>query len=121
MIGKIRNAECVGVVGWECGLNGIGGNAVHLFSASWWYRLKTDYRRNHITVWSVWRCICKAWKSFQFDLASGVTYRDVFHQNEIEQSAYNFEHSDVEFLLARSAPTKNRRSILMHTTGAAGL
>ena len=23
-----------------------------------------------------------------------VTYRDVFHQNEVEQSAYNFEHAD---------------------------
>ena len=28
-----------------------------------------------------------------------VTYGDVFHQNEVEQSTYNFEHSDVEFLL----------------------
>lgn len=28
-----------------------------------------------------------------------VTYRDVFHQNEVEQSAYNFEHADVEFSL----------------------
>ncbi len=28
-----------------------------------------------------------------------VTYGDVFHQNEVEQSAYNFEHADVEFLL----------------------
>ena len=27
-----------------------------------------------------------------------VTYRDVFHQNEVEQSAYNFEHADVDFL-----------------------
>ncbi len=27
-----------------------------------------------------------------------VTYRDVFHQNEVEQSAYNFEHADVGFL-----------------------
>ncbi|OZB61449.1 MAG: glycine--tRNA ligase subunit alpha [Thiomonas sp. 13-66-29] len=26
-------------------------------------------------------------------------YRDVYHQNEVEQSAYNFEHSDVDFLL----------------------
>jgi glycyl-tRNA synthetase alpha chain len=26
-------------------------------------------------------------------------YRDVYHQNEVEQSAYNFEHSDVGFLL----------------------
>ena len=25
-----------------------------------------------------------------------VTYGDVFHQNEVEQSAYNFEHADVE-------------------------
>jgi glycyl-tRNA synthetase alpha chain len=28
-----------------------------------------------------------------------VTYRDVFHQNEVEQSAYNFEHADVAALL----------------------
>jgi glycyl-tRNA synthetase alpha chain len=27
-----------------------------------------------------------------------VTYRDVFHQNESEQSAYNFEHADTEVL-----------------------
>jgi glycyl-tRNA synthetase alpha chain len=36
-----------------------------------------------------------------FDLTwtEGLTYGDVYHQNEVEQSAYNFEHSDVEFLL----------------------
>jgi glycyl-tRNA synthetase alpha chain len=28
-----------------------------------------------------------------------VTYRHVFHQNEVEQSAYNFEHADVAVLL----------------------
>jgi glycyl-tRNA synthetase alpha chain len=28
-----------------------------------------------------------------------VTYGDVFHQNEVEQSAYNFEHADVPALL----------------------
>ena len=39
-----------------------------------------------------------------YDLAWGrtpagvVTYGDVFHQNEVEQSAYNFEHADVEAL-----------------------
>lgn len=27
-----------------------------------------------------------------------VTYRDVFHQNEVEQSAYNFEHADIDYL-----------------------
>lgn len=27
-----------------------------------------------------------------------VTYRDVFHQNEVEMSQYNFEHADVDYL-----------------------
>src|SRR5256886_13581028 len=32
--------------------------------------------------------------------AGRITYGDVFHQNEVEQSAYNFEHADVPRLLA---------------------
>lgn len=31
----------------------------------------------------------------------GVTYRDVYHQNEVEQSVYNFEQSNVEFLMSQ--------------------
>ena len=36
-----------------------------------------------------------------FDLTwtPGVTYGDVYHQNEVEQSKYNFEHSNVNWLL----------------------
>jgi glycyl-tRNA synthetase alpha chain len=30
-----------------------------------------------------------------------VTYGDVFHQNEVEQSAYNFEHADIGVLFAQ--------------------
>lgn len=35
-----------------------------------------------------------------FDLVwtKGLTYRDVYHQNEVEQSIYNFEQSDTDFL-----------------------
>ncbi len=29
-----------------------------------------------------------------------VSYRDIFHQNEVEMSAYNFEHADVDSLFA---------------------
>lgn len=40
-----------------------------------------------------------------FDLVwnaqTGMTYGDVFHQNEVEQSAYNFEHADTDALFAR--------------------
>ncbi|MGC9163577.1 MAG: glycine--tRNA ligase subunit alpha [Thiomonas sp.] len=40
-------------------------------------------------------------------------YGDVFHQNEVEQSAYNFEHSDVEFLLhAFAAHEKQARALM---------
>ncbi|MCA8953251.1 MAG: glycine--tRNA ligase subunit alpha, partial [Planctomycetes bacterium] len=37
---------------------------------------------------------------YDLEFAAGIRYGDVFHQNEVEQSAYNFEHSDVEFLLS---------------------
>jgi glycyl-tRNA synthetase alpha chain len=33
----------------------------------------------------------------------GLTYGDVYKQNEVEQSTYNFEHSDAEFLFTAFA------------------
>ncbi|MDN5937785.1 MAG: glycine--tRNA ligase subunit alpha [Salinisphaera sp.] len=33
--------------------------------------------------------------------ATNIRYGDVFHQNEVEQSAYNFEHADIQALFAR--------------------
>ncbi len=35
---------------------------------------------------------------FDLQWTEGLTYGDVYHQNEVEQSAYNFEHSNVDFL-----------------------
>jgi glycyl-tRNA synthetase alpha chain len=32
---------------------------------------------------------------------TAITYGDVYHQNEVEQSAYNFEHADVQELFHR--------------------
>ncbi len=29
------------------------------------------------------------------------TYRDIYHQNEVEQSSYNFEHANVDFLFGQ--------------------
>jgi len=50
-----------------------------------------------------------------FDLVwtEGLTYRDVYHQNEVEQSAYNFEHSDVAFLLEAFAAHERQAQHLM--------
>ncbi|MEO8078945.1 MAG: glycine--tRNA ligase subunit alpha, partial [Caldimonas sp.] len=38
---------------------------------------------------------------------------DVYHQNEVEQSAYNFEHSDVAFLLDAFAAHESQAKALM--------
>lgn len=35
---------------------------------------------------------------YDLEWTKGVSYRDVFHQNEVEQSTFNFEHSNPEML-----------------------
>ncbi len=40
-------------------------------------------------------------------------YRDVYHQNEVEQSTYNFEHSDVDFLLGAFGSHEKQAKYLM--------
>lgn len=50
-----------------------------------------------------------------FDIVwtEGLTYRDVYHQNEVEQSAYNFEHSDVDYLLRHFADHESQARRLL--------
>ncbi len=50
---------------------------------------------------------------FDLTYAPGLKYGDVFHQNEVEQSAYNFEHSDVGFLLGAFAAHEKQAQHLM--------
>jgi glycyl-tRNA synthetase alpha chain len=54
-------------------------------------------------------------KASVYDLVytDGLTYGDVFHQNEVEQSTYNFEHSDVDFLLGAFAAHEKQSKHLM--------
>jgi len=40
-------------------------------------------------------------------------YRHVYHQNEVEQSTYNFEHSDVDFLLGAFGAHEKQAKYLM--------
>ena len=42
-----------------------------------------------------------------------LTYGDVYKQNEVEQSTYNFEHSDVDFLLVAFAAHEKQSAHLM--------
>jgi glycyl-tRNA synthetase alpha chain len=50
---------------------------------------------------------------FDLDWTDNLKYRDVYHQNEVEQSAYNFEHSDVDFLLGAFGSHEKEAQYLM--------
>jgi glycyl-tRNA synthetase alpha chain len=50
---------------------------------------------------------------FDLQWTEGLSYRDVYHQNEVEQSTYNFEKSDVEFLLSAFAAHERQAQALM--------
>jgi glycyl-tRNA synthetase alpha chain len=43
----------------------------------------------------------------------GVTYRDVFHQNEVEQSTYNFEHANTDMLFRHFTEYESEAKRLM--------
>jgi len=50
-----------------------------------------------------------------FDLTwtKGITYGDVYHQNEVEQSKYNFEHSNVNWLFQQFSSFESEAKRLM--------
>src|SRR5436190_11193181 len=50
---------------------------------------------------------------YKLQWTDGLSYGDVYHQNEVEQSTYNFEKSDVEFLLVAFAAHERQATALM--------
>jgi len=58
-------------------------------------------------VWTEWKDPAGATRR--------LSYRDVFHQNEVEQSTYNFEHSDAETLFRHFADHETAAKRLMQS------
>jgi glycyl-tRNA synthetase alpha chain len=50
---------------------------------------------------------------YDLQWTDGLKYGDVYHQNEVEQSTYNFEHSDVDFLLTAFSAHEKQSKYLM--------
>ena len=49
------------------------------------------------------------WTSWEENgVTKKLTYGDVFHQNEVEQSTYNFEHANTELLFSLFAQLRSR-------------
>ncbi len=85
-----------------------GSYSVHLFPTGRRYSLQNRLQVKLHTVWKDLVCIFKTATTYLiWFIPAGpterkehvLTYGDVFHQNEVEQSHYNFEASDPEKLL----------------------
>ena len=83
-----------------------GDHAVHLLPAGRRPRLQADHRRDHLRPRAPRDVPAGRGERLRprVDRVGGdgatrrLTYRDVYHQNEVEQSTYNFEHSDAATL-----------------------
>ena len=83
-----------------------GGHAVHLLPAGRRPRLQADHRRDHLRPRAPGDVPAGRRQRLRPAVDRRASrYGDVYHQNEVEQSTYNFEQSDVEFLLAAFADT----------------
>ena len=80
-----------------------GGDAIHVLPAGRRTRLQSDHRRNHLRPRTSVDVPAGQGERVRPGLgddvsqrrASGtLTYGDVYHQNEVEQSTYNFEQSN---------------------------
>ena len=82
-----------------------GDFSIYLFPTSWWFRVYTCYWRNNLRVRALSNVYPKRHSIYDLVWTDGplgtVYYRDIFHQNEVEQSTYNFEHADVDALFTQ--------------------
>ena len=90
-----------------------GGDAVHLLPAGRRHRLQADHRRDHLRPRAPGDVPAGRRQRLRAAWTEGLSYGDVYHQNEVEQSTYNFENSDVEFLLAAFAAHERQAKALM--------
>ena len=75
------------------------------------YASAAGFDHERLTVDNVYDLVYTNWKDRGVDKV--LRYGDVFHQNEVEQSTYNFEHSDAEFLFtAFGAHEKQARHLM---------
>jgi len=86
-------------LGWEVWLNGMEVTQFTYFQQVGGLDCKPVL--GEITYGLERLCMYLQGKENVFDLVwtPGITYRDVYHQNEVEQSTYNFEHSNAAWLL----------------------
>ena len=86
-------------LGWEVWLNGMEVTQFTYFQQVGGIDCKADHRRDHLRPGTAGDVPAGRGQRLRPAVDRRPEYGDVYHQNEVEQSTYNFEHSDVDFLL----------------------
>ena len=96
-------------LGWEVWLNGMEVTQFTYFQEVGCLPCKPVLGKSP-TASSASPCTCRArTRSTTWSGRPGVTYGDVYHQNEVEQSRYNFELSNVEHAVPTFRRTSNEK------------
>jgi glycyl-tRNA synthetase alpha chain len=100
-------------LGWEVWLNGMEATQLTYFQEVG--SLKCQPITGEITYGLERLAMYLQGVQSVYDLVwtEGVSYRDVFHQNEVEQSTYNFEHANTEMLFSHFAEYEAEAKRLM--------
>ncbi len=85
-------------LGWEVWLNGMEVTQFTYFQEVGSLRCVPATGEITYGVERLAMYLQKAESVFDLQWTDSITYRDVFHQNEVEQSKYNFEIADIEML-----------------------
>jgi len=88
-------------IGWECWMDGMEVTQFTYFQQCAGYELEPitvelTYGLERLAMY-----IQGVDNVYDLEWVEGVSYGDVFHRNEVEQSAYNFEQSDADALFAQ--------------------
>jgi len=90
-------------LGWEVWLNGMEVTQFTYFQAGRRHQLQADHGEITYGIERLAMYLQDVKNVFDLVWTPGVTYRDVYHQNEVEQSAYNFEQSNADMLFRHFA------------------
>ena len=102
-------------LGWEVWLNGMEVTQFTYFQQVGRHRLQARHRRDHLRPGAPGHVPAGRGQRLQPAVTDrhADEYGDVYKQNEVEQSTYNFEHSDADFLFHRLQRARKAGQALM--------
>jgi glycyl-tRNA synthetase alpha chain len=87
-------------LGWEVWLKWNGNYPIYLFPTSWGLDCKPVLGEITYGLERLAMYLQSCENVYESAMDPEVSYGDVYHQNEVEQSTYNFEYSNTDWLFS---------------------